>query len=86
MDTSARFMNWMGILISMVFGIVTAWFIYRQTKKRADELEALEGSAKGNSGVHRTLEDEVDLDMEDSEDDEGPAKANGHSNETTYKD
>lgn len=86
MDTTGRFMNWMGILLSMVVGVATAWYTYRQTKRRADELEALEGSANG--GVRRVPEDDVDLDFEESEGEEEeedktpPVRANGH----TYRD
>lgn len=91
-DTTGRFVNWMSILLSMVFGVVTAWFIYRQTKRRADELEALEGAANGGVGIGgrgRVPEDEVDLDSE-SEDGEavGGSLSNPKrgANGNTYRD
>lgn len=96
MDTVGRFWNWMGILVSIVFGVVTAWYVYRQTKRRADELEAVEGVQNG--GVRRVPEDDVDFgsDISDDEDEGkvGPVvgqangQVNGHANGNgnTYRD
>lgn len=94
MDTMSRFWNWVGILVSMVFGVVTAWYVYRQTKRRADELELAEGTLNGGG---RVLEDEVDFGSDVSEDEDvgknggpvngnGQANGNGLANGNTYRD
>lgn len=47
MSKKDKALNYFGILIGAVIGIVTGWVIYRQTKKRAQELEAKEEHAAG---------------------------------------
>lgn len=67
MEGGAKFVNWMGILISFGFGITTAWFIYRQTKIRAEQLEAQERSAAGMANVGGFEHDGDESDFEDDE-------------------
>ena len=43
-------LNYFGIALGAVIGIATGWIIYRQTKKRAQELEAQEEHAAGSGG------------------------------------
>lgn len=66
MDGATRALNWIGVLASMAFGVITAWFIYRQTRKRADELEALERTRPGN--LHQVGDDDDDDDAYDDDD------------------
>lgn len=69
-----KLLNWASVAVSMAFGAATAWIIYRQTKRRADELEAMEGQ-QGRSGHGRGPSDgglahpdqfDEDLDLEDN--------------------
>jgi len=73
-DGRDRLLNWASVGISMAFGAATAWVIYRQTKRRADELEAMEGQ-QGRGGHGRGPSDgglahpdqfDEDLDLEDN--------------------
>lgn len=73
MDGGAKFVNWMGILISGTFGVATAWWVYRQTKIRAEQLEAQERSAVGAANTDGGLEHDGDeSDFEDDEFDPEP--------------
>ena len=49
MSAKEKALNYFGILLGVVIGIVTGWVIYRQTKKRAQELEAKEEHATGTT-------------------------------------
>ena len=48
MNAKDRAWNYFGIAIGAIIGVVTGWVIYRQTKKRAQELEAQEEHAAGS--------------------------------------
>lgn len=42
MDANTKALNWASVIIGLVVGALTAWFIFRRTIARARELEAEE--------------------------------------------
>lgn len=79
MDPRDKALNWISVLLSLCFGAGTAFFIYRQTKRRANELEAMEREQPGRGGRHDGLADpddfdDLDRDGEDEEEERMPAR------------
>ena len=68
MDAKTKAISYVSIVIGIIAGIATGWIIYRQTKKRARELEEQE-----RTGVRRESIDE--LTREYSDDPEAAAAA-----------
>lgn len=54
MDTKTKMISYISIAIGLIAGFLTGWLMYRQTKKRAAELEAQE-----RDGVRRRSFDEI---------------------------
>ncbi|KAF2099617.1 hypothetical protein NA57DRAFT_37781 [Rhizodiscina lignyota] len=54
MDAKTKAISYISIVIGVLAGVLTGWFIYRQTKKRAEQLEAEE-----RMGVRRESIDEL---------------------------
>jgi len=74
-DGRDKWLNWASVAVSMAFGAATAWVIYRQTKRRAEELELMEQQEQGRNGHARGPSDgglahpdqfDEDLDLEDN--------------------
>jgi hypothetical protein len=59
MDTGTKVVSYLGMAIGSTLGIVTGWWIYSRTKKRADELEELEREEAGR--LASEYEDDPDL-------------------------
>lgn len=78
MDAGAKLVNWLGVVVSMAAGAFTAWFIYRQTKRRAEELEVQErGLSHQDEGDNEEGEDDVDYDEDFSEETAAPVVGGG---------
>lgn len=60
MDAKTKAISYISIVIGVVAGAATGWFIYRQTKKRAAQLEAEE-----RAGVRRESVDQLRRDYAD---------------------
>lgn len=68
MDPRDKLLNWISVLLSLCFGAGTAFFIYRQTKQRANELEAMEAEQSSRGGSRNDgLVDPDDFDDLDRE-------------------
>jgi len=47
LDPKTKAVSYIGIVLGSIFGAVTGWWIYKQTKKRSQELQELEEAESG---------------------------------------
>lgn len=73
MDAKTKAVSYISIVIGMVAGIATGYFIYVRTKARAQELEAEEAAAAGGEGGRRASVPEGEY-LDESDDEEAAAR------------